>query len=184
MAVNELMSRLTLPTALTPLSTRAIRVTHASLLDYAERVLQTGLFGFCDLTHSFGRGERLKTRCRLGYLGYPHGDSGKVHLPQQRVVSLIAAQVHRQAPFPAETALVAALRVGREQGNEQAAFVDPILDLALPDIAAPQLGFVEPHLDAHGAQRRRDSLGRGSVLRGVTEKYGCRWLSRGRCRSI
>src|SRR6516165_1838685 len=92
--------------------------------------------------------------------------------------------VHREGPLPAEIAFVAVLRVDGDQWNEQPAVVDSVLDLAIPDIATPQLGSVEPHFDADRAQCRGDSLGGSSVLRGIAEKYPSRWLLRGRCRSV
>jgi hypothetical protein len=85
----------------------------------------------------------------------------------------VAGAIHREAPLPAEISLIVPLGIRGDQRDEQTAVVNAVFDLAFPDVAAPQLGPVEPHLDAGGAQRRCDALGGGSVFRGIAQKYGC-----------
>jgi len=55
---------------------------------------------------------------------------------------------------------VTSVRVRGDDGHEESAVVDLVLDLLIPGVPAPQLGLIEKHLDAFGVQ------GIAQVLRG------------------
>jgi len=75
--------------------------------------------------------------------------------------------VDRQLPLEAEVALLALVRVARDQRHEQRALVDLPADLPAPGVAAAQLALVEPHLDPGRAQRLANAARRLRILLGV-----------------
>ena len=70
----------------------------------------------------------------------------------------------------------AGLCVGRDDRNEQRAFLDLPPDRRVPRVATAQLALVEPHVEAARARSASQMRRRGvSVLRCVTEKDCFRW---------
>ena len=72
--------------------------------------------------------------------------------------------VNSELPFEAEIALDTSVSVRRDYGNEQCARLDLVPDGLVPGLAAPQLTFVEPDLDARCAECVGDTLCRNSIL--------------------
>jgi hypothetical protein len=54
--------------------------------------------------------------------------------------------------------------MGRDKGYEQPAVVDPLANLAIPSVAAPQFALVEEDLDATSPQCIAKLLRRPSIL--------------------
>jgi hypothetical protein len=76
-----------------------------------------------------------------------------------------------QIPLQAEVALVACLRVRRDDGHEQRAVLDLAPDLPIPLISAAQRGAVEPDLDSGGPQRIGNAFSGRRILGGIAQKH-------------
>jgi hypothetical protein len=76
-----------------------------------------------------------------------------------------------ERPFDAEVALAARGRIGRNYGYKERAVADLLSDLLIPDITAPQLAAVEPHLDSRRTQTLANELCHLRILRGVAQEY-------------
>jgi hypothetical protein len=79
--------------------------------------------------------------------------------------------IHRQLPFQAEVAFGARVGVRGDDRHEQAAVMDLLADLVIPDIPAAQLALVEPHLDPGSPQRLADTPRRLGILRGIAQEH-------------
>src|SRR6516162_9980586 len=53
-----------------------------------------------------------------------------------------------------------------------------LANLAIPDIASPQLTLIEPDLNAGGPQCIANPLSRLGILRGVAQEHRSRWCAR------
>ena len=74
----------------------------------------------------------------------------------------------RQVPLDPKVALVARLRMGGNDGDEEDALPDLAPDLRIPLVAVFQAALlVKPDLGTPAAKRVTDALGCLSVLRGV-----------------
>ena len=72
--------------------------------------------------------------------------------------------IDRKLPLASEITLITGFRMGRDKGYEQPAVVDPLANLAIPSVAAPQLALVEEDLDPTCAQCLGNLLGSLSIL--------------------
>jgi hypothetical protein len=76
--------------------------------------------------------------------------------------------LYSELPFQSEIPFGTRLRVGRDDRDEQGAIVDLSLDLAVPQLAAPQFALVEPNLNASCTECVANALRGLRILRSVT----------------
>jgi hypothetical protein len=84
--------------------------------------------------------------------------------------------VYRELPLETEIALLALVRMPRDDRDEEDAGLDLLADRLVPDVAAPERALVEPDFNACGAECFANPLGRLGILRGIAEKHRVRWL--------
>ncbi len=73
-------------------------------------------------------------------------------------------------PFEAEVALLARLRVRRDERHEERAVVNLLANFCVPRVPATQFVFVEPHFESGTAQRLGDATRRRGVVTRVAEE--------------
>jgi hypothetical protein len=103
--------------------------------------------------------ELIRYRCTSFWRSVDR-DRKKERLLLQHVMRAI----DRKLPLASEITLVAGLRVGGDQGDEQAAVVDSLANLPIPGVAAAQLALIEKDLDAARAQCLSNLLGCPGIL--------------------
>jgi hypothetical protein len=80
------------------------------------------------------------------------------------LIQHVMRAIDRKLPLASEITLITGFRMGRDKGYEQPAVVDPLANLAIPSVAAPQLALVEEDLDATSPQCIAKLLHRPSIL--------------------
>ena len=99
----------------------------------------------------------------LGVVDHDRGDEGHAFGEQVRLLD-------GEFPLEAEVAFGAGFGVLRDDGDEQRTGVDLLANFRVPRVAAAELVFVEPHVEAGAAQRLGDAARRSRVVASVAEE--------------
>jgi hypothetical protein len=83
----------------------------------------------------------------------------------------VSGAIRRETPLAPEITLVTGLRTSRNDRYEQTAAVDLLANLAIPNIASPQLALIEPDLYAGCTQCIANLLRRFGILRGIAQEH-------------